>query len=284
MENSGFLKTVNFGGFDKKDVLAYVDSLNTKIYSLEAELQEAKANGGSGSNNAELDALLAKERAAASEFKAKVDTLNLTIQSNEEVIKSKDEEIAKLKAEIDELNDKLANAPKDNFEASAADISNVFIEAQKSANAVVAQARENAKKMEADSKALAEEVINDANTKAARIIYDAERESEGVKAIANQTKAQVKGDIDRLLENFNNLNATIANFTKESTTAIEAAKATIDDAQKNIAAGTFTSAVKSYSSVPKEAPAKEPPKKASVNLGDLGDLLNAVEAEAKKEG
>lgn len=284
MENSGFLKTVNFGGFDKKDVLAYVDSLNTKIYSLEAELQEAKANGGSGSSNAELDALLAKERAAASEFKAKVDTLNLTIQSNEEVIKAKDEEIAKLKAEIEELNDKLANAPKDNFEASAADISNVFIEAQKSANAVVAQARENAKKMEADSKALAEEVINDANTKAARIIYDAERESEGVKAIANQTKAQVKGDIDRLLENFNNLNATIANFTKESTTAIEAAKATIDDAQKNIAAGTFTSAVKSYSSVPKEAPAKEPPKKASVSMGDFSDLLNAVEAEAKKEG
>ena len=145
MENSGFLKTVNFGGFDKKDVLAYVDSLNTKIYSLEAELQEAKANGSG--NSGELDALLAKERAAASEFKAKVDTLNLTIQSNEEVIKAKDEEIAKLKAEIDELNDKLANAPKDNFEASAADISNVFIEAQKSANAVVAQARENAKKI-----------------------------------------------------------------------------------------------------------------------------------------
>ena len=68
------------------------------------------------------------------------------------------------------------------------------------------------------------------------------------------------------------------------TTAIEAAKATIDDAQKNIAAGTFTSAVKSYSSVPKEAPAKEPPKKASVSMGDFSDLLNAVEAEAKKEG
>ena len=281
MENSGFLKTVNFGGFDKKDVLAYVDSLNTKIYSLEAELQEAKANS-KGANNGELDALLAKERAAAGELKAKVDTLNLTIQSNEEVIKAKDEEIAKLKAQVDELNDKLANAPKDNFEASAADISNVFIEAQKSANAVVAQARENAKKIESDSKALAEEVINDANTKAARIIYDAERESEGVKALANQTKAQVKGDIDRLMENIESLNTTIATFTKESTTAIESAKTTISDAQKNIAAGTFTSAVKS-ASVPKEAPAKEPPKKAAVNLGDLGDLLNAVEAEAKKE-
>ncbi len=42
-EGTGFLKTVNFGGFDKKDVLAYVDELNTKIYTLQAELDEKKA-------------------------------------------------------------------------------------------------------------------------------------------------------------------------------------------------------------------------------------------------
>ena len=53
-EGTGFLKTVNFGGFDKKDVLAYVDELNTKIYTLEAELDEKKAllenssGGGAG--------------------------------------------------------------------------------------------------------------------------------------------------------------------------------------------------------------------------------------------
>ncbi|UKI16145.1 MAG: hypothetical protein L6V87_10795 [Ruminococcus sp.] len=43
MDGTGFLKTVNFGGFDKKDVLAYVDQLNTKIYTLENELEEKKA-------------------------------------------------------------------------------------------------------------------------------------------------------------------------------------------------------------------------------------------------
>ena len=51
-DGTGFLKTVSFGGFDKKDVLAYVDELNTKIYTLEAELDEKKAllesAGGSG--------------------------------------------------------------------------------------------------------------------------------------------------------------------------------------------------------------------------------------------
>ena len=43
MDGTGFLKTVNFGGFDKKDVIAYVDQLNTKIYTLENELEEKKA-------------------------------------------------------------------------------------------------------------------------------------------------------------------------------------------------------------------------------------------------
>ena len=52
MDGTGFLKTVRVGGFDKKDVLAYVDELNSKIYALEAELDEKKAllegSGGGG--------------------------------------------------------------------------------------------------------------------------------------------------------------------------------------------------------------------------------------------
>ena len=46
MDGTGFLKTVNFGGFDKKDVLAYVDQLNTKIYTLENELEEVERYHG----------------------------------------------------------------------------------------------------------------------------------------------------------------------------------------------------------------------------------------------
>ncbi len=284
MENSGFLKTVNFGGFDKKDVLAYVDSLNTKIYTLEAELQEAKANAGDNSS-ADLDEMLAKERAKSGELKAKVDTLTLTIQSNEDLLKTKDGEITKLKSQVEELEDKLANAPKNDVEASAVDISNVFIEAQKSANAVVAQAKENAKKMDADAKALAEEVVNDANAKAARIIYDAERQSDGVKAAAAAAKAAIKDDIDKLMSNVSVLGSTIAEFTKSSTDSIEKAKSVIGDTQKSIENGNFGATTKSsspISSAPKSTPKSDKPAKASVNMGDLGDLLNAVEAEAKK--
>ena len=46
MDGTGFLKTINFGGFDKKDVLAYVDQLNTKIYTLENELEESERYHG----------------------------------------------------------------------------------------------------------------------------------------------------------------------------------------------------------------------------------------------
>lgn len=40
MGSTGFLKTVKMGGFDKKDVLNYVDELNAKINRLENELNE----------------------------------------------------------------------------------------------------------------------------------------------------------------------------------------------------------------------------------------------------
>ena len=42
MAENGFLKTVNFGGFDKKDVLRLADSLNVKIQELEDELKYTK--------------------------------------------------------------------------------------------------------------------------------------------------------------------------------------------------------------------------------------------------
>ena len=39
MVERGFLKTATFGGFDKKDVLEYVDQLNQKIFNAETELE-----------------------------------------------------------------------------------------------------------------------------------------------------------------------------------------------------------------------------------------------------
>ena len=40
MANNMFLRTVRMGGFDKSDVLAYVDYLNSKIYNLEQKVKD----------------------------------------------------------------------------------------------------------------------------------------------------------------------------------------------------------------------------------------------------
>ena len=41
MENTGFLRTVSFGGYDKRDVLTTVDSYNTRLYTIKAILDKA---------------------------------------------------------------------------------------------------------------------------------------------------------------------------------------------------------------------------------------------------
>ena len=40
MASNGYLRTVRVGGFDKQDVLAYVDDLTSKIYTLEAQVND----------------------------------------------------------------------------------------------------------------------------------------------------------------------------------------------------------------------------------------------------
>lgn len=62
-----FLRTVNFGGFDKKDVLVFVDDLNKKIYELEEELKYTKkklaeADETISAKNREIDELKRKAR------------------------------------------------------------------------------------------------------------------------------------------------------------------------------------------------------------------------------
>ena len=114
MEGTGFLKTVNFGGFDKKDVLAYVDELNTKIYTLEAELDEKKAllesADGLGVNNEKYDELLAADKAKITELQTNNDSLKNQMKSLEDELEAKDKEIEELKAQTAELEDQLQEA------------------------------------------------------------------------------------------------------------------------------------------------------------------------------
>lgn len=329
MEGTGFLKTVRVGGFDKKDVLAYVDELNTKIYTLEAELEEKKAllegaEGGAGVDNSKYEELLAADKAKITELQTANDSLKLQMKSMEDDLAEKDNEIAALKAQNAELEEQLqeaknkaasSNAASEN---SAMDLSNVFLEAQKTANTIVTQAKENARKMDEDAKKLANQVVDDANGKAStivksaderasRILSDAEDRSSEMRAAAESIRKQVTAEISEIDENIVKLKEVLEMFSSESIIKLDEAKAQIDNAQNALKRGmapgskvvtpapkfapTLSSEAAPAASVPvvestpvtpaePSAPAPHKPAFAGFDMSELESLTKAAEAEA----
>ncbi len=276
MDGTGFLKTVSFGGFDKKDVLAYVDELNTKIYTLEAELDEKKAllesAGGTGDNSEKYEELLAADKAKITELQTNNDSLKLQMKSMEDDLANKDSEIEALKAQNAELEEQLQEAKNkaasSTGESSAMDLSNVFLEAQKTANTIVTQAKENARKMDEDAKKLANQVVDDANgkastivknadEKASKILSDAEDKSSEMRAAADKIKKQVEEEIAEIDENVVKLKEVLEMFSSESLSRLDEAKAQLDNAQKAMKKGVAPAAA-SPAAKPAPAPAPAP--------------------------
>jgi cell division septum initiation protein DivIVA len=275
MDGTGFLKTVSFGGFDKKDVLAYVDELNTKIYTLEAELEEKKAllenSGSGGDNSGKYEELLAADKQKISELQANNESLRLQVKSIEDELAGKDREINDLKQRNTELEEqlqsaknKIASGVSDN---SAIDLSNVFIEAQKTATSIVAQAKENARKMDEDAKKLANQVVDDANGKAStivknadekanRILADAEDKSSEMRAAAESIKAAVTEEIKDIENNVSKLKNILEAFSNESLSKLDETKRIIFDTQESIRKSSKGSSA--ASGMPKPAPAPAP--------------------------
>ena len=186
MAENGFLKTVNFGGFDKKDVLAYVDQLNTKIYTLENELEEKKAllenSRGNMEDKEKYEKLLESDKAKITELQTNNESLKNQLSNAEAEAAEKDKEIAELKKKIGDMENELieaknAAAAASPAESSAMDLTNVFMEAQRTATTIVTTAKENARKMDEDAKKLANQVVDDANSKASTIVKTADEKA-----------------------------------------------------------------------------------------------------------
>lgn len=226
MAGNGYLRTVNFGGFDKKDVLAYVDELNTKIYNLETQLGEKndaiaalEASGAAAASGdfegkevlekqiEESHKKLEETNAKVSELMASTDSLKLQLTNAENEANEKDGEIKNLKNEIEDLKQKLSDAEANAAAGGGAafDMSGLFMEAQKSANAVVVQAKEAAKKMEQDAKDLQDQILDDANNQAAKIVANANAEAKSTTDTANaQAEAAVsaaRANADAMIKN-----------------------------------------------------------------------------------
>ena len=244
------------------------------------------------------------------------------MKSMEDELAEKDKEIEECRAQIAELEDQLqdaknkaATAPAPGGDNSALDLSNVFIEAQKTANTIVTQAKENARKMDEDAKKLANQVVDDANgkastivknadEKASRILSDAEDKSSEMRAAADKIRKEVEDGIAEIDENVIKLREVLEMFSDESLGRLKAAKEQIDNAQNSIRKGK-ASTVKpapapKAAAAPAPAPAQESapqnpapaqnaipkpakPAFAGFDMSELESLTKAAEAEAEAE-
>ena len=205
MAENGFLKTVNFGGFDKKDVLAYVDQLNTKIYTLENELEEKKAllenSGGNMEDKEKYEKLLESDKAKITELQTSNESLKNQLSNAEAEAAEKDKEIADLKKKIGDMENELieaknAAAAASPAESSAMDLTNVFMEAQRTATTIVTTAKENARKMDEDAKKLANQVVDDANSKASTIVKSADEKATKILTDAEDKSSKMMSDAE----------------------------------------------------------------------------------------
>jgi vacuolar-type H+-ATPase subunit H len=255
MDGSGtiYLKTVNFGGFEKNGVLQYVDELNTKIFSLEAELDEKTAllqsAGDATAGNEKYEELLRADKAKIAELQTANNSLTLQYQAAVEDLNTKNAEYNELSKKASALEDELADAKRKaaagSADSQAMDLSAVFMEAQKSASLIVTQAKENARKMDEDAKKLANQVVDDANGKAStivkkadetasRIITDTETKVADMLNHADRVKNNVERQVNDLDNNVQKLRSVIESFSADSLGRLAETKTIITEAQNMI--------------------------------------------------
>ena len=146
----------------------------------------------------------AAERTKLTQLQVQNDTLNTKLKASDEENRGYSDELKQMKETVDDLNEQLkaANAKVAALQAhnEAMALSNVFIEAQKSASMLESAAKAKANEIEEQTKKTAESTISDANTEAAQIIYEAER-------TAAETIADAQNKAEQLNTSSNNLRA-----------------------------------------------------------------------------
>ena len=256
MEETRFIKTVTFGGYDKGDVDKKLEYLYSQVYDLKNELRETKLmlnkfKEGT-SEEAAHESVLANERAKLTEMQVKNEAMSEKLKSTDEDNKAKEKEIEELKKANKELNDALADANVKLQNASgsgdAAMLGVVFAEAQKSANLIVSTAKQQAEDMENDSRKLAENTVADANNKAAKIIYDAEKQaaeitvkaendSARMSAASDNMKATMLSEISKIGLEVSKLKNVLAEFSESGLGMLDKSEELIKDTKAELTAG-----------------------------------------------
>lgn len=210
MAETRFIRTVEFGGYDRNDVIKRLEFLNTQVFDLKNELRETKLlmeeyKKGSDEEKAHESVL--------NQEKVKLTSLQVQNETTAAKLKAAEEDRAKLTEELEALKAKNAATEKEledakskisamEADSEAVALSQVFITAQKSANDLVANAEKEAEDKKSKAETLVKEMIEDANHTAAEIVYDAEKR-------AAETDAESKNAAEKMKVASNNLRAVM---------------------------------------------------------------------------
>ena len=231
MAEARFIKTVTFGGYDKAEVIRRLEYLNNQVFDLKNELRETKLLMEAYKKGTEAEkaneTVMAGERAKLTQVQVQNETLSTKLKAVEEENRVNNDKITELTGTVTGLEDQLKKA-KETIAALKAGsdptaLSQVFIEAQKSADMLVDNAKKEADRIKEEAKSLAESTVADANDEAKQIIYDAEREAavklsdlqntaEELKTSNNNLKAVMLDDVTRIGAQMSQLRTVLEKF------------------------------------------------------------------------
>lgn len=307
MAETRFIKTVEFGGYDRNDVIKRLEFLNTQVFDLKNELRETKLlmeeyKKGSDEEKAH-EAVLAQE-------KVKMTSLQVQNETTSAKLKAAEEDRAKLSDELEALKKSNAAVVKELEEAKAkisameagneaVALSQVFISAQKSADELKANAAKEADEKKAQADALVKEMIDDANHTAAEIVYEAEKKAaetdaesknaaEKMKVASNNLRAVMLEDVETLSKQVTELNDAFEALKSKSAEASRLLKVT----ENRLTEGGVPEFRQPENFVAKLPDAPEPrksaeqQKKSNARLDELAKMAAAIdgggEAPAEK--
>lgn len=187
--NEALFKTTMMGGFNKSDVLAFIDKQDKQFKDREKDLlsqiDTLKKNLGSETQHssqlaeqvAALETALEEEKLKTSETAKNLqdadDTLNRARDEVTIEIRNRDEKIAALCETVKELNIQINDATAREAEAerkltfikeTEEQISQSLLEAQKSASLIISNARTEAQSMLDDSRSEADRLLEQTNS------------------------------------------------------------------------------------------------------------------------
>lgn len=256
MAEGKFIRTVTYGGYDRSDVNKRFEYLYSKLYDLKNELRETKLaveeyKKGTPEEKAH-ESVLAVERTKLTDELVQNEKLTLKLKAAEEDLKAREGRIAELEEENNKLvqqleeNKKKLSAYEAGNDTSA--LSTVFIEAQKSANAIEEKAKADAAERIEDAKKLAEDTVAEANNTAKQIIFDAEKRAAEIDAEARSNAEEMKSasgnlrtvllsDIEKMTAEVGRLKEIFDDFEKNGKVSLESSSKVLDGAYKTLTEG-----------------------------------------------